>query len=205
MNVSLSASVFALSGAGKEALLEVLPESLALTDSRCLCLIDAERLEDGAQSNLLSEVTRHARERRMTPIFVLTKADRLPALRAAMARLLGRLKDLGWTAPEVWPVCAEAARLFLLPTQGRELSETEQGELDRFYDRFGPGDRSLPGFAVTGDLCCTVSGRDVSPLQLRLALENTGVPALIARLEEIAAAPAQAFVPPAAEAAPLEP
>ena len=205
MNVSLSASVFALSGAGKEALLDVLPESLVLTDSRCLCLIDAERLEDGVQSNLLSEVTRHARERRMTPIFVLTKADRLPALRAAMARLLGRLKDLGWTAPEVWPVCAEAARLFLLPTQGRELSEAEQGELDRFYDRFGPGDRSLPGFAVTGDLCCTVSGRDVSPLQLRLALENTGVPALIARLEEIAAAPAPTFVPPAAEAAPLEP
>ena len=164
MNVSLSASVYALSGAGKEALLEVLPESLSLPGSRCLCLIDARRMEDGSQANLLSEVTKHARERGMRPIFVLTNADHLTAPRAAMARLLGRLKDLGWTSPEVWPVCAEAARLFLLPTRGRELSEAEQAELARFYDRFGPGERSLPGFAVTDDLCCTVSGRDVSPL-----------------------------------------
>ena len=126
MNVSLSASVYALSGAGKEALLEVLPESLSLPGSRCLCLIDARRMEDGSQANLLSEVTKHARERGMRPIFVLTNADHLTAPRAAMARLLGRLKDLGWTSPEVWPVCAEAARLFLLPTRGRELSEAEQ-------------------------------------------------------------------------------
>ena len=206
MNVSLSASVYALSGAGKEALLEVLPESLSLPGSRCLCLIDARRMEDGSQANLLSEVTKHARERGMRPIFVLTNADHLTAPRAAMARLLGRLKELGWTSPEVWPVCAEAARLFLLPTRGRELSEAEQAELDRFYDRFGPGERSLPGFAVTDDLCCTVSGRDVSPLQLRLALENTGIPALIDRLEEISAAEVDAELPaaPAPAAAPAQ-
>lgn len=208
MNASLSASVYALSGAGKSVLLELLPETLRLPDGLCICLVDAERLEDGAQKNLISQVAAQTLEGGPVPLFVLTKADRLPALRSAMARLLGRLRELGLDRPEVYPVSAEAARLFLLPTKGRELTADEQANLARAYDRFGPGENCLAGFAVTEGMTCQVGGREVSPHQLNLALENTGVPALIDRLEELSAEQAAKPVrpaPPAPAAVPATP
>lgn len=213
MNASLSASVYALSGAGKSVLLELLPETLRLPDGLCICLVDAERLEDGAQKNLISQVANQTLEGGPVPLFVLTKADRLPALRSVMARLLGRLRELGLDHPEIYPVSAEAARLFLLPTKGRELTAEEQAGLARCYDRFGPGENCLAGFAVTEGMTCQVGGREVSPHQLNLALENTGVPALVNRLEELAAAqvgnparpaPAAAVSVPAAPAEALK-
>ena len=200
MQPSLSASVYALAGAGKAALLEVLPENLSFPENLCLILVDAERPDDPAQVNLLSEATAHARENGQYPVFVLTRAEKAPALRAVMARLTGRLHDLGWFRPEVFPVCAEAARLFLLPTKGREFSEREQAELTDFYLRFGPAENCLAGSALTQDLTCRVGNREVSPLQLRLALENTGVPALISRLEELSETGCPAGTAPAAAA-----
>lgn len=201
---SLSQNTYALGGAGKEALLAALPEDLAVPEDLCLCLIDAARFDDPAQTRLLSEVTAHVGETGQYPIYVLTRADRAPALRSLMARLTARLRELGCAHPEVYPVCAEAARLFRLPTQGRELSEAEQSALAASYDRFCPAENSLPGAALTADLSCRVGGRDVSPLQLRLALENTGVPALAARLEELSESgcPAPKAPAPEPEAAP---
>lgn len=186
MNASLSASVYALSGAGKTVLLELLPDTLRLPEDVCLCLVDAERLEDGAQKNLVAQVAAQTRAGGPAPIFVLTKADRLPGLRSGMARFLGQLRELGFDRPEVYPVCAEAALLFLLPTKGRELTAEEQSRLASSYDRFGPGENCLAGYAVTDSMTCLVGGREVSPQQLNLALANTGVPALIDRLEELA-------------------
>lgn len=206
MQPSVSASVYALAGAGKAALLEVLPENLSFPENLCLILADAERPDDPAQVNLLSEATAHARENGQYPVFVLTKAEKAPTLRSVMARLTGRLHELGWFRPEVFPVCAEAARLFLLPTKGRVLSEREQEELTDFYLHFGPAENCLAGSALTQDLTCRVGNREVSPLQLRLALENTGVPALIARLEELSetGCPASGTVPAAAAPQPAE-
>ena len=207
MQSSLSASVYALAGAGKAALLEVLPENLSFPENLCLILVDAERPEGPAQVNLLSEATTHARENGQYPVFVLTKAEKAPALRSVMARLTGRLHDLGWFRPEIFPVCAEAACLFLLPTKGREFSEREQAELTDFYLRFGPAENCLAGSALTQDLTCRVGNREVSPLQLRLALENTGVPALVSRLEELSESgcPAAGTAPAAAALQTAEP
>ena len=211
MNTSLSASVYALNGAGKTTLLNILPEDLTLPSDACVCLVDAQRLEDAAQKTLLAQVADHAGQNGLTPIFVLVKADCLPALRSSMARLTARLRELGFDQPEIYPISAEAARLFLLPTEGRELTQAEQSELAVWYDRFGPGENSLPGYAVTDGMTCLVGGREVSPLQLRLALENTGLPALTARLEELSKVaagsriPRPAPAPKPAEEAPAEP
>ena len=79
---SLSQNTYALGGAGKEALLAALPEDLAVPEDLCLCLIDAARFDDPAQTRLLSEVTAHVGETGQYPIYVLTRADRAPALRS---------------------------------------------------------------------------------------------------------------------------
>ena len=203
MNTSLSSSVLALARAGATTLLEALPDSIRPQEELALCVVDGARLEDAAQNRMLSEVAEDCRKSGTVPIFVLTKADCLSSVRASVSRLLTRLRELGFDSPEIYPVCAQAACLFLLPTRGREMSEAEQDALAEAYDRFGPAENSLSGYAVTDGLSCSVGRREVSPEQLRLALENTGIPALAARLRENRARPAHRPAP--AQSAPVRP
>ena len=89
-----------------------------------------------------------------TLLMIYTRSD---MRRQGMAKqLLGAasalLRERGFDQPELYPVCAQAARLFRLPTQGRELTEAEQTALTDAFYRYAPGDNSLSALAVTGAL-----------------------------------------------------
>ena len=176
-------AVLSMAGAGRRTLLALLADLPELPEQLRLCVIDASRLDAPALISMLDDL---AAQPELRPVFVLNKADLPISVRTAVTRTLALLRERGFEQPELYPVCAEAARLFLLPTLGRELSSEDQAALAKAYDRFGPGESSLSGFAVTGDLRCSVGGREVSPEQLRLALQNTGLPALRDRLTELA-------------------
>ena len=177
-------AVLGVPGAGRRTLLTVLEAPAALPENLRLCVLDASRTDAPELPALLDAL---AARPELHPIFVLNKADLPVTVRSAVTRTLAMLRERGFAQPELYPLCAEAARLFLLPTMGRELTEADQTALAAAYDRFCPGENSLSAYAVSSEVRCLVGGREVSPEQLRLALENTGLPALRARLEELSA------------------
>ncbi len=184
---SLETQILSIPGAGRRTLLAALGQTPELPEGLCLCLLDAGRSDAPEQIQLLDELARQGAK----ALFVLNKCD-LTNPRNAVGRSLALLRERGFDQPELYPVCAQAARLLRLPTQGRELTEAEQTALTDAFYRYAPGDNSLSALAVTGDLSCSIGGRELSPEQLRLALINTGLPALEARLRELAETPAAA-------------
>ena len=176
--------------AGRKTLLAALPE---LAEARMpehfrLCVLDAERMDAPAQIAL---VDRLAADPTLEVIFALNKADRITGPRTVMTRTLALLRERGFSAPLLYPVCALAARLLATPSGA--LDPEELSAQSGYYYRYGPGDNSLSAFAVTNAPALILGSRELTPEQLRLALENTGVPALARRLAELI--PAEEPVP----------
>lgn len=167
--------------AGRRTLLAAMPElaELRFPESLRLCILDAERMDAPAQIALLDEL---AADPSLNVIFALNKADRLSGLRTAIARTLALLRERGFAQPTLYPTCAAAARLFSLPADAERSAEelTAQGD---FFHRFVPGENSLSAYAVAEQPTLRLGSRELTPEQLRLALTNTGVPALAAALE----------------------
>ena len=171
---SLDQLTVGIPGAGRRTLLAALQGTYELPEDFRLCVLDAERLNEPRQLARLDEL---AADPALRILFVLNKADRITGPRTIVTRTLALLRERGFTRPELFPLCARAALLFRLPSSqiaGAELM-TELGNL---YFRYSPGEQSLSGFAVTREAARCLGSREVRPEQLRLALENTGVPAL---------------------------
>ena len=117
-------------------------------------------------------------------LFVLNKVDLRCGPRTTVSQALVMLREQGFVQPEIYPVSAEAARLFSL--EEGELTPADQSALRDFYTRFAPGDNSLSAYARTGENTRRFEGWEVGPERLRLALQNTGLPLLTARLRALA-------------------
>ena len=180
---SLEQLIVAVPGAGRHTLLAALqpladgqfPENLRL------CVLDAERMDAPAQIALVDEL---AADPLLDVIFALNKADRFTGPRTALTRTLALLRERGFPRPTLYPICARAAMLFSLPPEqiaGAEL----MSELGNLYFRYSPGEQSLSAFAVTRESALCLGSREITPEQLRLAVTNTGVPALAAALEAL--------------------
>ena len=180
---SLKELTAAIPGAGRRTLLTALQElaDAAFPENFRLCVLDAERLDAPAQLELLDRLAAEPAPER---IFVLNKVDRLAGPRSVIARSLGLLRERGFTEPVLYPCCASAAKLLRLPTE--ELTPKQRNTQADYYFRYGPGENSLSAFAVTGDPSLSLGSREISFAQLRVALENTGVPALAEALSLIA-------------------
>ena len=178
---SLEQLTVAIPNAGRRTLLAALSDlsEARFPDRLRVCVLDAERMDAPAQIALLDEL---AADPLLDVIFALNKADRITGPRTVITRTLALLRERGFRQPILYPVCARAALLFGLPTEqiaGDEL----MSELGSFYFRYSPGEQSLSAFAVTRDGSRCLGSREVTPEQLRLAVTNTGVPALAAALE----------------------
>ena len=174
---SLKELTVGIPGAGRRTLLSVLPEEMELPDNLRLCVLDASRSDSPAQLALLDQL---AAEPGLEPIFVLNKADLINGLRTTVTRTLALLRERGFSEPRLWLCCAEAARIFR--SRAPAESSDELRAQNDFYFRYSPGEQSLSAFAVTGAPGVILGSRELNPEQLRLALENTGVPALAAAL-----------------------
>ena len=167
-------------GAGRRTLLAALPEDLCCPANLRLCVLDASRMDAPAQIALLDEL---AAESGIEILFALNKADRPSATQNAVNSAMALLRERGFAQPRLWPVCAAAARLFSLSPEDRDLPPRKIAAQAEFFQRFAPGRNSLSALSVTDDAdVCLLDGRQVSREQLRLALINTGVPALEAAL-----------------------
>lgn len=166
--------------AGRKTLLAAL-NGLAdarFPDNLRLCVLDAERMDAPAQIALLDEL---AADPLLDVIFALNKADRITGPRTVMTRTLALLRERGFQRPRLYPICARAAMLFGLSTE--QIADEElMSELGSLYFRYSPGEQSLSAFAATREAAVCLGSREVTPEQLRLAVENTGVPALAAVL-----------------------
>lgn len=193
---SLKELTFAIPGAGRRTLLASLGAELALPQGCALCVLDAQRLEDRAQLALLEELAARSRDR---VIFALNKCDLIAGPRTAVTKTLALLRQKGFPQPELYPVCALGAQLFR--RTGEELTEQERSQLGELWFRFGPGENSLSAYSVSAAPALHLGSRERSPEQLRLALENTGVPALARALAgpeaSLAGKPAEGGVPEA--------
>ncbi|MBR4657132.1 MAG: hypothetical protein IKO68_11380 [Oscillospiraceae bacterium] len=174
-------------GAGRRTLLAALKGlcGLRFPDNFRLCVLDAERMDAPAQIALLDEL---AADPLLDLIFVLNKADRITGPRTVMTRTLALLRERGFPRAVLYPVCARAAMLFGLSTEqiaGEEL----MSELGSLYFRYSPGEQSLSAFAATREGSVCLGSREVTPEQLRLAQENTGVPALAGAVAAMAEEP----------------
>ena len=174
---SLKELTVGIPGAGRRTLLSVLPEEMELPENLRLCVLDASRSDSPAQLALLDQL---AAEPGLEPIFVLNKADLINGLRTTVTRTLALLRERGFSEPRLWLCCAEAARIFR--SRAPAESSDELRAQNDFYFRYSPGEQSLSAFAVTGAPGVVLGSRELNPEQLRLALENTGVPALAAAL-----------------------
>ena len=174
---SLKELTVGIPGAGRRTLLSVLPEEMELPENLRLCVLDASRSDSPAQLALLDQL---AAEPGLEPIFVLNKADLINGLRTTVTRTLALLRERGFANPRLWLCCAEAARIFR--SRAPAESSDELRAQNDFYFRYSPGEQSLSAFAVTGAPGVVLGSRELNPEQLRLALENTGVPALAAAL-----------------------
>jgi hypothetical protein len=167
-------------GAGRRTLLAALSADLCCPENLRLCVLDASRMDAPAQIALLDEL---AAQPGIEIFFALNKADRPSATQNAVNSALALLRERGFAQPRLWPVCASAARLFSLPPEDRDLPPRKIAAQAEFFQRFAPGRNSLSALSVTDDEdVCLLDGRQVSREQLRLALINTGVPALEAAL-----------------------
>lgn len=169
----------AIPGAGRRTLLAALPADLSCPETLRLCVLDATRMDAPAQIALLDELAAAPDQR---VLFALNKVDRLSAVQNAVNGALALLRERGFAQPRLWPVCASAARLFSLSPEDRDLPPKKITAQAEFYERFAPGKNSLSALSVTAETVQLLDGRRVSPEQLRLALINTGVPALEAAL-----------------------
>lgn len=192
-SVFLCDGMVALPGAGRRTLLALLPPELQLPATQQLCVLDAGRLEDPVQIELLQSL-----EKQGKGIFILNKAELAENPQALIEQTVNLLRQQGIEAPELYPICAEAARLFRRAEAG--LSPEEAAAFAAFYARFGPDANGLSCLARTGEarVCC--GGLELTHEQLRLALVNTGVPLLEARLRELACRSGAHPVPEACEA-----
>ena len=167
-------------GAGKRTLLEAMA-GLADVDFPAglrLCVLDAERMDAPEQLALIDGL---AARKGLQVLFLLNKADRISAYRTAVARTTALLRERGFPLAEIYPICALAARLFRLPADPAP-DEATRAALGDFYFRYGPSENSLAAFSISGVPLNPLGSREVTAEQLRLALENTGVPALERRL-----------------------
>ena len=184
---SLEQLTVGIPGAGRRTLLAALKGlcGLRFPDNFRLCVLDAERMDAPAQIALLDEL---AADPLLDLIFVLNKADRITGPRTVMTRTLALLRERGFPRAVLYPVCARAAMLFGLSTEqiaGEEL----MSELGSLYFRYSPGEQSLSAFAATREGSVCLGSREVTPEQLRLAQENTGVPALAGAVAAMAEEP----------------
>lgn len=175
-------SVVSLPGAGRRTLLSALDGVLSLPDGLRLCLLDAGRMETPEQNELLKQLA--ASEDRT--IFVLNKADLVGNPQTLVTRTLDLLREQGFESPELYLICAEAAKRFR-QIGAADLPQKEPMELELLFNRFRPDANDLSAFSVTEEPVCKLGGRTVSAVQLARALENTGVPALEARLRALSA------------------
>ena len=175
----------AFPGVGRRTLLSVLPQDLDCSVKRRLCVLDASRLDDPAQAALLQSLA----DRADRIIFVLNKAELAEEPQALLARALSLFRQQGLEAPELYLTCAAAARLFQRAIAG--LSVESAAAFSAFYDRFGPGSETLPGLACTGKAIFCSGSLQLTKAQLQMALINTGVPLLEARLRELACGEAE--------------
>ena len=180
---SLKELTLGIPGAGRRTLLSVLPQTLRLPENFRLCVLDARRMDAPEQIALLDSL---AAEPELRLLFVVNHADRITGLRTALTRTLALLRERGFPRPELLPSCAKAASLLSLAAAGGSVPPEELGEQGDFYYRYGPGENCLPAFAVEQLPLCRVGSRELSHAQLRAALENTGLPALARRLQELA-------------------
>lgn len=189
--ISIYDSVVSVSGSGSRTLLASLPTELPLPEHVRLCVLDASRLDNPDQIALLDEL---AAQTELQTVFVLNKADLGGGpLRTLVACTLTLLNEHGFPNPELYLTSAEAACLFRSVAADAEsaveaeLSAEELTVLGAYYSRFGPGENSLSAFAVTEQQPFRLGLMKPTPERLRLALVNTGVPALEARLRELSA------------------
>ncbi|MBQ1371350.1 MAG: hypothetical protein IIY70_00330, partial [Oscillospiraceae bacterium] len=184
--ISVSDCMVALPGAGRRTLLALLSRELCLPASQQLCLLDASRLEDPEQLDLLRAA---AEQRAQRNIVILNQSELVEDPQALVEQTLTLLRQQGFDAVELYPVCAEAARLFRAAEAGDNTAEAEA--FCAAYARFAPGDNVLPGLALCGRAPICIGGLHLSREQLQLALENTGIPLLEARLRELACEPGE--------------
>ena len=181
-------------GAGRRTLLAALPTNLRLPASLRLCVLDASRMDSPAQIALLDTL---AKEQDHRILFVLNKADLIGGPRTTVTRTLALLRERGFARPELYLTCAEAARLFRLPTEALPLTDAERKALGDYYFRYGPGENNLSAFAVTDAKAYRLGSREVTSEQLCIAVGNTGVTALETRLRSLAL-PKEPAAPPEA-------
>ena len=175
----ISEITVAIPGAGRRTLLAALPAELCCPENLRLCVLDATRMDAPAQIALLDEL---AAQTGLEPLFALNKADRLADLQNAVNSARALLRERGFARPRIWPVCASAARLFRLSPEDCDLPPRKIAAQAEFFQRFAPAKNSLSALSEAEEATSLLDGRQVKPEQLRLALINTGVPALEAAL-----------------------
>ena len=173
----------AIPGAGRRTLLTALPDDLCGPDHLRLCVLDATRMDAPAQIALLDEL---AAQPELEVLFALNKADRFRLPQSAVDSALALLRAHGFARPQIWPVCACAARLFGLHPEDPALRPKEITAQAEFWNHFAPGWNSLSALALTNEETTLLNGKAVHAEQLCLARINTGVPALEAAIRKTA-------------------
>lgn len=179
-------------------------EFLKSKDSNLIIyLINAEYISAKDSEILLKEIQEIHKNRKTQFVFALNKIDCFDdggdeSLIDIMQRLKEQLVDYGFVNPSIFPMSANAARLFKLVIKGKELSRREKRNLRNLFEYFSSMNamdailnvntsmlkKVLESKEIKNDRVITIDDDEYSYAQIIKALHNTGVPALEAWLSQ---------------------
>lgn len=167
-----------------------------------LYLINAEYISTTDTEILLREIQSICKEERTKTIFVLNKIDCFDAesgedVKEIVGNLITAIKEYGYDNPVVFPISANAARLFKLVLNGKEITKREKRAFQNMMDYFSGINANMliekdqSGLleymqkqeGIHSNRVIEVNDEEYTEQQIWSALYNTGVPAIEAWLD----------------------
>ena len=160
-----------------------------------LYVINATQMATNDDSNSLNLVVRKIKDNPdLKVIFVINKMDKIDPDREKLYELVENCREYvhrqGIEDPILIPVSAKSALIFQKALNKEPLSQTEKEDFARNYTRFKRDGYSLVDYASipgcrNGKETLNVGGKEYTCAGICAALENTGVPLLKRKIDEV--------------------
>lgn len=173
--------------------------STALT--AIIYLINAEHASTTDSQMLLAQIHKEVLEKQDTKmLFLVNKVDsydceRTDDLEKALQGIREELIKFGFNAPEVFPISANAARLFKMVLKGDQLSKKENMQFCNMMETFSEdggwdlsamaGSSLKPAVPVNPDEQVKIGANQYTRAEIANALHRTGITAVEAVLDDI--------------------